>query len=130
MPNLSKTAATSAVSGFQNYLYKTGSLTVSSFTLGAFSYSRQTITIPMSNANAISEVQVKLGLDSYWTSVEGVVYRRYPSWSASSYGVDTYCYFTGGNLIVDSYIYDETGASQTIPTFTIDVRAFLYLAPF
>lgn len=130
MPNFTKTAATSLASGFQNYTVKDGSVSVASFTLGAFSYTNHTITIPLDNSNAISEVQLKVSLDSYWTSVEGVVYRRYPSWVASNYGIDSYVYFTGGNLVISSYVYDETGGSQTIPSFTITARAFLFKAPF
>lgn len=129
MPNFTKTAATSLASGFQNYTVKSGSVVVPSASLPAFSYTTHTITIPLDNANAVSEVQLNVSLDSYWTSVEGVVYRRYPNWPGN-YGIDSNVYFSGGNLVISSYLYDQTGSPQVIPAFTISARAFLFKAPF
>jgi len=130
MPNYSNTSATSISSGFQNYTVKDGSVSVGAQTLGAFGFQQYTITIPLENNNAISEVQLKCSLDSFWSLVDGTVFRRYPTWAISNYELSSMVYFTGGNLIIYTYLVDLTGASQSIPAFTIDARAFLFKAPF
>jgi len=130
MPNYSNTSATSISSGFQNYTVTSGSVSVGAQVLGAFGFQQYYITIPLNNSNAVSEVQTKCSLDSYWNLVDGTVVRRYPDWATSNYEISSMVYFTGGNLIIYTYLVELTGAPQAIPAFTIDARAFLFKAPF
>ena len=129
--DMSKITASSKFSGFKNNQNKSDSLSVASFTLGAFAFVAHTITIPIDNADSISSVQVKYtGLDDFWREVDGTAFRRYPSWSVQLYEISSQVYFSGSNLIIYTYIADLSGSSQTIPAFTIDVEAALFLAPF
>lgn len=93
-------------------------------------------TTPLNNTNAVAEVQVQYsGLETFWRSVPGVIITNYPNNATLTYQIQTFTYFSGGNLVVDTYIINQTGsavapAAVSIPALTIYCSAKLYNAPF
>jgi len=129
--NLNKVIATSLFSGFTNYSTATFSTTIAGQNIGALSYVSASATTPLNNTNAVTQVQIQLsGLDSFWRLLPGNLTINYPNSSAPNYQVEVLSYFKSGTLHVDTYVINQTGGTITIPTITINCRAFLFLAPF
>lgn len=86
---------------------------------------------PLDNADQISEVQAQLsGLESFTREVEGSIVLNVPNNAAPTYQIEIMSYFTGGALIVDTYISNQTGGTITLPAITFNFTAFLFKAPF
>lgn len=87
--------------------------------------------VALNNENAISQVQIQYsGLDSFTRILPGNILVNYPNAGSASYQVQSYSYFSGGILFVDSYIINETGGSVSIPAITFNCTADLFAAPF
>lgn len=121
----------SSFSGFSNYKQVTGSVSVPGQTLSASQVIGPfSITIPLDNTNAVSEVQLEYsGLDEFWRLLPGSIAVDYPNADLPNYQILSFSFYSGGFLNVDTYISDQAGGS-VIPNITINCNAFLYLAPF
>lgn len=136
-----KIIAGSAFSGFKNYTVASGLGDIDSFlslspntavVIGAGSFVGPIpAVIALNNSNAISEIQIQyVSIDSFTRVLPGVVVVDYPSAAAPQYQIQSYSYFTGGNLHVDTIVSNQTAGNVTVPAFTISVHAFLFVAPF
>lgn len=131
MPDLSKLNMSSEFTGFKNYTQVSGSFAAGGYNLNAGQYARRTGTLPLNNSKAISQVQIKLnGLESQWRPLPGLVIYNNPVYNAPNFQVEVMSYYTGGNLVVDAYISNQTGGTISVPSFNIDFRAWLYFASF
>jgi hypothetical protein len=131
--DLSKTTATSQVSGLKNYNPGNGlfSVSVPAQNIAAGGFVTYVATKNMDRINSVSQIQIRYtGLDSFWQLVPGQVIRDYPDWTAPNYQVGSFTYFSGSILTVYTYIVNQTGGLVAIPDFIIDCNASLYKAPF
>lgn len=86
---------------------------------------------PLNNSNAVTEVQIQyVGLDTFFRTLPGNIIYNVPSSLSPNYQIESFSYFTGGVLRVDSYISNQTGGTITIPTITFNCQGFLFNAPF
>lgn len=130
MIDFDKIVATSAADGFKNYKKVDFSATVPGQTLSPGTAVVYTAAATLDNANAISQIQIKYnGLDNFWRVANGLVIGNYPSFAAIQYQVGSYGYYQNGQVLVSTYIADQIGGA-TIPPFTVQCRASLFLAPF
>lgn len=85
----------------------------------------------LNNTNAITQVQIQYGgLDSFWRVLPGNIVYNVPNSSSPTYQIESFSYYSGGNLIVDTYVSNQTGSTITIPNITIYCRGFVFDAPF
>lgn len=123
----------SSIPSFQEYDKVSFSVSVPGQNLTAGSFVSYTASTPLNNANAVTNIQIQYnGLDSFWRYVPGRVYAGYPDYDFGTrkYEVGSYTYYNGSNLNVFTYIVNQTGGTVAIPAFSVDIVAFLYLAPF
>lgn len=131
MLNFSKAAFTTTAGGFKNYDSKDFSVSVPAQNLTVGNFVSYTATTPLNNTNAISQVQIRYNnLESFYRIVQGNTILRYPSYTTPDFEVGSIVYFTGGVVNVFTYIANQTAGTVAVPAFTINCRAFLYLAPF
>lgn len=119
-------------SGFKNYTTASFSavFTTQAILIGKF-VGPIRATTPLNNANSVTQVQIQYsGLDAFTRILPGVIIHNVPTSNSPSYQIESFSYFTGGNLIVDSYVINESAGTITPPTITFNCRAFLFLAPF
>lgn len=130
--NTNTIVSASEFSGFQNYGSATFSTSVAGQNIGVGAYlGPLRATTALNNANSVSQIQVQYsGIDSNYRLLPGYIQMIIPSAAAPNYEIQSYSYFNGGTLYVDSYISNQTGSTQTIPAITFNCRAFLFLAPF
>ena len=120
--------ATSAMDGFKNYQSTSFSLTVPSQNLGAGDFVQYTASSALNNTNSISQIQIQYsGLSNVYYIVYGDIATN---WASNAYQVESFYYFSGGTLYVYNVIVNQTPNTITIPTITINCRAFSFLAPF
>lgn len=120
-------------SGFSNYTPSVPfSTTVNSQNIATGHYiGPLRASTPLNNSNAVTEVQIQyVGLDSFVRILPGVIVYNTPNATSPNYQIESFSYFTGGNLIVDSYISNQTAGTITIPTITFACQGFLFNAPF
>lgn len=130
MLNVQNLAASSALSGFKNYnpLGAPFSVIIAGQTLTAGTFVSATASTALNNTNAVSQVQVQYaGAQTDWNVVYGSINNYF---AASTYEIESLYYFDSTNLNVFTVVVNQTGGNVTIPTITINCRAFLYLAPF
>lgn len=128
--DFSKIIATSNFPGFQNYsiVYFSGGIV--SQTLVAGGFVSLVISTPLNNTNAISQVQIQFaGLSNNFLIINGTT-DFFPNVPTPNYQVQSQPYYSGGNLNILTVVANNTGSSLTIPTITINVHAFLFIAPF
>lgn len=125
-------ASGSEFAGFKNYMEATFSTSYAGGSIGAGSYVGPIIaSTPLNNTNAVSEAQIQyVGLDTFWRLIPGSLAIDYPTAGTRQYQVNTLVYFTGGNLVIDNYVVNQTGGSVSVPAITFNCRGFLFLAPF
>lgn len=131
MPRIDDIIFYDRLSGLGNYASKDGSLSIPAQSIGVGGFTTNSITIPMDREDAISQIQVKLSLESVWRILGGgqnILYK--PSWAAAQYTILTSYYFTGSDLILDIITGNATGGTVNVPAFDVTLRAFLYKAPF
>jgi hypothetical protein len=86
---------------------------------------------PLNNTNAVTQVQLQYsGIDSFWRLLPGNIEVNIPNANSPTYQIESFSYFSGGNIIVDTYISNQTGSTITIPNITIYCRGFVFNAPF
>lgn len=124
--------ASSLFSGFFNSSAVTFSASVASQNISAGGYIGPIqASAAMNNANGIGQVQIEYsGVDSFWRLLPGIVVYDVPNAATPSYQIETYSYFSAGTLHVDTIISNQTGGTITVPAITINVRAFIFTAPF
>jgi hypothetical protein len=139
--NLNNVQYTNLFDGFKNYDNKTGSNSIhqllglsagTSVVVTAGSYiGPVSITIPLNNSNAVSQVLVQYGgLESFYRLLPGIIIVDYPDAGSASYQIQSISYYSGGNLHIDNYVINETGGSVTVPDITFNCTASLFKAPF
>lgn len=130
--NTNKIVSSNNFSGFQNYTAVSFAASVAgqNLTAGSFIGPIRAST-PLNNSNAVCEVQIQYtGLDGFWRELPGVIVDNIPNAASPNYQIETFSYFSGGSLIVDTYISNQTGITVAIPAITFNCRGFLFLAPF
>lgn len=128
MPNFTNLTSISSASGLKNYNSASFSTVITGQTLGAGAFTSAIATTTLSNTNSLCQVQTQYsGLESFTRIINGVSAVNY---SGGSYQVGTFYYFSGSTLSVYTYVANQTGGGVTIPTITINCRAFLFQAPF
>lgn len=128
MLDFGKVFMTSTADGFKNYGNASFSTTISGGSLGAGAFVSATATTSLSNSNSITQVSTQYsGLESFWRTINGVFVGNY---GGGNYQVQTFYYFTSTTLSVVTVVVNQTGGTITIPTITINCRAFLFQTPF
>lgn len=124
--------ASSNFSGFMNSSAATFSASVSSQNISAGGYIGPIrASTPLNNTNAVSQVQIQYsGVDSFWRILPGNITYNVPNSSSPTYQIESFSYFSGGTLYVDSYVSNQTGGTITIPAIIFNCRGFVFLAPF
>lgn len=126
----SQTLYDSALAGLANYESAGFYYTVTGHNLAANTASSWATTWPLNNSNAVSSVQINYGgLETVWRPVSGSLIINIP-YVGTQYQLQTITYYSGGNLHVVTYVINQTGVLVAIPTITVNVRVFLYNAPF
>ncbi len=120
--------ASSAMDGFKNYQSTSFSVTVPSQNLGAGDFVQYTTSSALNNTNSISQVQIQYsGISGEYMVVNG---SNTINEASATYQIESFYYFSGGTLYVYNVIVNQTPNTITIPTITINCRAFSFLAPF
>jgi hypothetical protein len=130
--NVQKSAASSKLSGFKNEARTplTGSVNVSSGSVGAFSFSKHSFSITMPRENSVSSWRVRLtGLESFWRQVEGFFQTDKPNSASRQYSIQVQGYYSGVNFNVDVYFIDQSGSGFTRPACTVEAQLFTFVAP-
>ncbi len=123
--NFSGINYTNTVDSFKNYTSKTFVSSIPSQTISVGGYVVSSATTTLDNSNSISQVQVNYGgLESFYRAINGV-----PTVNLSTYQVSSFYYFNETTLTVYTIVANQSGSSVTIPTITINCRAFLFLSP-
>lgn len=132
MIDTNKIISTNAFSGFQNYTSVPFSTSIAGQNLGAGAFIGPIrATTPLNNTNAISQILIQYsGLDAFTRLLPGSIVVDYPNINSASYEIESFSYYSGGNLVVDTYISNQTGGTVVIPAITFNVTASLYVAPF
>lgn len=120
-------------SGFSNYTPSVPfSVTVNGQNIGVGAFlGPLRASTPLDNSNAVTEVQIQyIGLDSFFRILPGNIIYNVPNSLSPNYQIESFSYFSGGKLVVDSYISNQTGGTITIPTITFSCQGFLFNAPF
>lgn len=132
MIDTNKIISTNAFSGFQNYTSATFSVSLPGQNLAAGAFLGPIrATTPLNNTNAISQILIQYsGLDAFTRLLPGSIVVDYPNSGSPSYEVESQSYYSGGNLVVDTYISNQTGGVVAIPAITFNVTTSLYVAPF
>lgn len=137
MIDTNRIVAASQFAGFKNYESVTFSVKYAGATIPTTNFVGPIrASTPLNNSNAVSEVQVQIvGLDSFWRYIPGQSVAAYPTGATEAYQVQTLAYYSGGSLVIDTYIINTTGSvvapgDVVIPALTINCRGFLYNAPF
>jgi hypothetical protein len=113
--------------GLKNYAQASFSVTTIGGPYASNAFLSATATTPLTRAATITQVQVAIvGYDSLTRVVNGVVIVNGPG----GYQVQVMTYFDASNVNVLVVTVNPTGGVVTIPSFTVNCRAFLYLAPF
>lgn len=130
--NTNTIVSASDLPGFSNYQEATFSAAYGGGNIAAGGFAGPIrAQTALNNSNAVSEVQVMWsGLESFYRLVPGATFQDYPTAGTRQYQVVSMVYYTGGNLIVDSYVVNQTGLTVSTPAITFNCRAFLYIAPF
>lgn len=129
--------ASNDYSGFKNYSAVSFSTVYAGGTIASGGYTGPIrATTALNNTNAVTAVQVQYtNIETFYRQLPGYSFVDYPSAGTRTYQIQSFSYFTGGNLIIDSYISNQTGnvvapGPVTVPAITFNCRAFLYSAPF
>ena len=124
--------ASSLFSGFMNDDIVPFSASVSSQNISAGGYIGPIrASVALTNTNSISQVQIRYsGVDSFTRLLPGNIVYNVPNSSSPTYQIESFSYFSGGTLYVDSYISNQTGGTITIPAITFDCSASINRAPF
>ena len=87
-------------------------------------------TWPLNNTDAVSATQIHYsGIEDDWRYCSGCSILEVP-YTGTQYELQTHSHYTGGNLRIDTFVVNQTGGTVTIPDIIVNVRAFLYNAPF
>lgn len=120
----------SALAGLANYNTVSFFFTINAHTAPVGGATAWTSSWPLDNTNAISGIQLNYaGLETVWRPVSGDLLLNIP-YTGTQYQLETIIYYSGGNLNVNTYVINETASPLSIPQFFVNVRAFLYNAPF
>jgi len=120
------------IQGF-GYVSKTsGSLSISSFSLGAGSASSTfTSSVDAPNSDTASLVQVKFSgvgntdVNNKWVSASNFYFRN----STPSYDVIYFTQRVGGTQKHTIQFYNSTGVGVTVPSMTVYFKVYYYTAP-
>lgn len=127
---LSKTLYDSALAGLANYNSTSFNFTITSHSLPTANVTAWNSQWPLNNANAISAVQINYsGVETVWRPIAGASAINVP-YVGTQYQLETITYYSGGNFKISTYVINETGGTITIPLIIVNVRIFLYNAPF
>jgi hypothetical protein len=119
-----------SLAGLGNYLSTTFNFAVTSHSLPVGNASSWSSTWPLNNTNAISGVQINYaGLETVWRPVSGSMAINVP-YVTPQYQILAITYYAGGNFQISIYISNQTGGTITVPAFSVNVRLFLFNAPF
>ena len=120
----------SALAGLANYDAQSFNYTVTAHNLAAGGVSSWSTTWPLNNTDDITAIQVNFaGLETVWRPVSGDLLLNIP-YVATQYQLQVIPYYLSGNLHVITYVINQTGGLLAVPQFFVNVRAFLYNAPF
>lgn len=118
----------SALAGLANYESSSFFFSVDAHNVAAGAVTRWTTTWPVTNTNAITSVQLNYqNLETVWRPTSGAITLFF---GGGTYQVETITYYASGLFHVETYIVNQTGGVVAIPQFYVNVRLFLYNAPF
>src|SRR6266404_4873728 len=121
-------ASVSELDGFKNYLSSTFSNTFTSQVIATNGFISATASSALNNTNSISQVQLQYsGESNNYYILNGTILTN---WDSSKLQIQSYYYFDATNLNVFTVLVNQSGGNYTIPTITVNIRAFLFLAPF
>jgi hypothetical protein len=122
---------TNLLPGLGNYNSATFSVDIPSQSIAVSSYVKYTASTTLNNVNSVCDVQVQYsGLETVTRLCNGLVIVNVPAGVSPNYQIQSFNYFVGTTLFVDTIIANQTGVAQTIPAITVNCRGFLFNAPF
>jgi len=136
--DLSKYIFYSQFSGLGSYTTTSLSYSVPSETVGSSPTTLST-SIPISNANSISQVEAQLtGLDNNWYIFKGLLTNFYTSGNTWTNNIDNTAYeidldtaYTSNTFDVTIVLYNlSLNSTQVVPAFTLNMNISLFIAPF
>lgn len=116
-----------SLGGLANYETDSFNFPVNGHSLAANQVSKWSTTWPINNSNAISSVLLQYTLDSVWRYTGGAISLVYNS---GAYQVETVNYYSGSNLVVETYVINQAAGTTVIPQFSVNIRVSLFNAPF
>lgn len=124
--NFQNISAASQFPGFKNYTIVSLTGSIPGQTLAAGHFAQTTISTPLNNTNAVSQVQLQYsGVNSNYFVIPG--FQQYnPS---GTYQIESLVYYVSGNINILTLVSNQTAGSITIPTITLNAVAFLFVSP-
>lgn len=124
-PDPSKIIFSSRYKYFLNYDNQTGSVTIPATSIAAGHYTTGTISIPISNNQDFSQVQINYSSDgTKWYSfpiADVVLDANFTITTVGSYG--------SSNLTLTFYVVNQTGSTHTSTAVTIQAHPYLFVEP-
>jgi hypothetical protein len=115
-----------SLGGFANNESTSFFFNIDAHTLGAGQADLWSTTWTLNNTTDISSLQINYaGLETVWRYLSGAL-----TLHMGTYDVETVAYYQSGQLVIQTYTINQTGGSVSVPAFFLNVRAFLFNAPF
>lgn len=115
-----------SLGGLANYDSVSFNFTVTSHTLAVGEVHEWRSNWVLDNTDAISTIQISYAeLETVYRYCSGALVLN-----LGTYEIETLTYYKDDLLHIDTFTVNESGGSVTVPEFIVNVRAFLYNAPF
>lgn len=126
--NVQNIAASSQMFGFRNYTSGTASVSIPSQVIASGKAVVGSGTISLENVDAVSSVKIRYTtVETFWRQAQGYTTTGLVG---VGYALQSNVYYSGGNLVIDTYAINDTAGSITLPAQTIDIQARLFRSPF
>lgn len=130
--NFLRSAANSRAPGLKNQKPNvTGSVAIPAQNIAVGSYVKYSFTMALSRTNALTTFRVNIGgLETLWRQVQGYIQVDVPNTATRTYSIQVQIYYSGTNLVCDTYVINQSGGVVAIPALTISGEVNRFVAPF
>jgi hypothetical protein len=126
MINLSKILFHSGLSGLANTDSVSTSFIIPTQVIATGTYVVYGTSVGLIRQDDIGQIQVNYqGVENVWRPICGMETTDF-----TTYELETLTYYNNGQMYITTYAVNETGGNVTLPNIQVNVRVFLYLAPF
>jgi hypothetical protein len=121
----SKLIMGSMFDSFLNYDDNSSSITTGTASVGAGHFAHYSISVPIDNDKDFSQLQLNYSFDnSKW-----YIYPVLDLTLNSNFSVTTVANYNNSNLIVNIYVVNQSGSTNTHPSFTVIAHPYLIATP-